>query len=114
MGLGYDFTYHDSKGKSNTYYKHGLSLFALTKLASDYSVVAEVAYADYIFNSKNSYFNKKRDEQEVSVGVQFMVDNLFVKDAYLSTELFYAKIDSNIDFFDTKYTGGSLSYGYRF
>ena len=114
MGLGYDFTYNDSKGKSNSYYKNGLSVFALAEFSNDYSLVAEVGYSDYTFDSKNSYFNKKRDEQELSVGVQFMVDNLFVEDAYLKTELFYAKLDSNIDFFDTEYTGGSLSYGYRF
>ena len=114
MGLGYELTYHDSKGKSNTHLRNGLSLFALTQLASDYSLVAEVAYADYKFNSKNSYFNKERDEQEFSVGAEFMVDNLFIKDAYLSTEIFYEKKDSNIDFFDTEYAGTSVSYGYMF
>ena len=114
MGLGYDFTYHDSKGKSNTHYKNGFSFFALMQLATDYSLVTEVAYADYKFDSKNSYFNKKRDEQEVSVGTQFVIDNLFVEDAYLNTELFYAKVDSNIDFFNKEYEGVSMSYGYRF
>ena len=114
MGLGYDFTYHHSKGKSNRHYKNGVSLFALAEFKSDYSIVAEVAYADYKFDSKNSYFNTKRDEQEVSVGAQFKVENVFIEDAYLKTELFYAKIDSNINFFNREYEGVNMSYGYKF
>jgi len=114
MGLGYDFTYHNSKGKSNTHYKNGFSFFALTQLASDYSLVTEVAYADYKFNSKNSYFNKTRDEQEISIGAKFMIENLFIVDGYLKIELFYAKIDSNIDFFNKEYEGVTMGYGYKF
>ncbi|HIP29291.1 MAG TPA: DUF2860 domain-containing protein [Sulfurospirillum arcachonense] len=115
MGLGYNFTYHDSKRESNTHHKNVISLFTFIELASDYTLTAEVGYERYIFNSKNSYFNKKRNEEGMSIGGQLMVDNLFNnKNSYLKMALFYGKRDSNINFFDTEYTGGSLSYGYKF
>ena len=115
MGLGYDFTYHNSKGKSNTHYKNGVSFFTIIKLTSDYRLTGEVGYEKYMFNSQNSYFNKKRNEKGFSIGSELMADNLFNnKNSYLQMVLFYGKRDSNINFFDTEYVGGSLSYGYMF
>jgi len=114
-GLGYHFTYHDSKGKSNSYLKNGISVFTIFELAKDYELVSQVMYAGYKFNEKNSHFSKLRDEDELTFFTNLKVDNIFnSKDFFLQTSLFYNRMDSNINFFDQEYTGGSFSIGYKF
>ena len=72
-------------------------------------------YADYKFNEKNSHFSKLRDEEELTFFTNLKVDNIFnSKYFFLQTSLFYNRMDSNINFFDKEYTGGSFSIGYKF
>jgi hypothetical protein len=114
-GIGYHFTYNDSKGKSNSYTKHGFSISNITQLTTDYSIASELIYSRFSFDFQNSYFEKKRDENSLSLGVDLTIDNIFnSKDVYFKTELFYSKKSSNIDFFETKYSGVNFSIGYKF
>lgn len=115
VGLGYHFTYHDSKGESNSYQKNGVSILSIIELATDYELVSQVMYTDYNFDKKNGFFSKIRDEKGLDFFVELKVDNIFnSKDFYMESAFFYTTVDSNINFFEKEYVGGSLSIGYRF
>lgn len=114
-GLGYHFTYYDSKGESNSYLKNGISVFTIFELAKDYELFSQVSYVDYKFNKKNSFFLKIRDEKELILATNLRVNNIFnSRDFFLQTGIFYNGINSNINFFDKEYAGGSFSIGYKF
>ncbi len=114
-GLGYHFTYHDAKGKSNSYLKNAVSIFTIFELEKDYELSSQVMYADYKFDKKNSHFSELRDENSLTILTNLKVDNIFdSKDFFLQINLFYTGVESNINFFEKEYTGGGFSIGYKF
>jgi len=114
-GLGYHFTYHHSQGKSNSYLKNGVSIFNIFQFEQDYELIFEAMYSSYKFDSKNSHFNKIRDEEGFSIVANLKVDNIFnSKDFFLQTNLFYNEVNSNINFFNKEYIGSNFSIGYKF
>jgi len=101
-------------GKSNDYNKYGL-IYAMEYNYQTHKVELVSSYTQYDFDTKNSYFNKKRDEKETLFLLKYTKDKLLNnKNLFMNITMLTNKIDSNIDFFNKEQEVFGINIGYKF
>jgi hypothetical protein len=102
-------------GESNDYTKYGLEYELEYRYDMTNIIKLSAMYTKSDFDKVNSYFDKRRDEKESKVSLEYTkVAPFGYKDIFVTAMTAYSKVESNIDFFDKDMQAVGFAVGYKF